>query len=683
VIPVLGRLLVLAALLFAAFGAPVGFVAGARHSRRGLALARNAAIGFAVCIIAANLLMEVALLTNDFSVSYVAEVGSRSTPLYFKIASLWASLSGSILFWAGILGVYAGGFVWLHGRSHREYMPYALGTLLVVSVFFTFLVASVADPFKPVFPVPMDGPGPNPLLQNHWLMVLHPPMLYMGYVGMAVPFAVAAAALFAGRLEPGWMVPLRRWMLAPWAFLSVGIAMGGWWSYAVLGWGGYWAWDPVENASLLPWLTCTAALHSALVTHRRGRLKTWTLMMVFVTFLLTLFGTFLTRSGVFNSVHAFTQSEIGPVFLTFIAAMFLFSLVLLATRDHVIEGVEPLEDEGTEKMGPLLVFLRRRLGPMHPLGREFQVFLQNLVFSIFAFTVLLGTTVPLLVEAIQNKRLSVGDPYFDGMALPLGVLLVFLMAVGPALPWGRMTPGAAARRFLPPFAGGVVAAGLAALAGFGAPYTLLALFVCGFALVANVEEFTAPVAARVRMQKEPVPVAAVRVFRRGRGRFGGHIAHIAVIMAVFAIALSKGYKREVDVTLDRGETVQVGKYGLTFIGARLEDLPSRQSLIASIQVSQNGRQVAVMEPMLNYFPTQREPVGTPAIRTRPSRDLYLSLVQVDPNGTNASMRILTMPGVWWLWVAAPLFALAALVIVWPQRRRAPAPVPAVAGKETA
>ncbi len=675
-ISILGRLLVMAALLFAAFGATVGISSGLRASRRGLELTRRAALAFGASLLAANALMIWALWTNDFSVGYVAEVGSLSTPDYFKIPSLWASLNGSILFWGGVLGFYAIAFAQAHRDEHREYMPWALGVLLAVGVFFTLLIASIANPFHPVFPVPTDGPGPNPLLQNHWLMAFHPPALYLGYVGLAVPFAMASAALMAGRLEPGWMAPLRRWTLIPWAFLTIGIAMGGWWSYAVLGWGGYWAWDPVENASFLPWLTATATLHSALVTHRRGTMKTWTLSLVMVTFLLTLFGTFLTRSGVFNSVHSFTQSDIGPVFLVFIGVVAVFSIVLLATRDHVLEASDHANTFAGTGMSASMRFLRRRMGPMHPLGREFAVFLQNLVFSIFTFTVLLGTVFPLLVEAVEGRRLSVGEPYFNRMAVPLGLLLVALMGVGPAVPWGRLAPSVAWRRFSPPLFGGIAGGVLAVAMGFDGAYTIFAFFLCGFALVGNLQEFTGPVRARMSAHRESAFVAAPKVFQRARRRYGGHVAHFAVIMTVLSMTLSMGYKVEKDYTLAPGETAKLGDWEATFTGAKLVRDPARDSLVTTLVLRRDGKEVGLLEPRLNYFPSQREPVGTPAVHSTAGADFYVSLMQVEPDGKWASFRVMHMPAVIWLWIAMPIFFLSALIILWPGRRQAPRTVPA-------
>ncbi|MFN7130951.1 MAG: heme lyase CcmF/NrfE family subunit, partial [Myxococcales bacterium] len=396
----LGQGLVLAALAAATVGAMVAFAGGVRRSADATAWARRFAYLFAALMIGANLLMEYALLTHDFSVSYVAHVGSRSTPTWVTIVSLWSSLEGSILFWGAVLGLYIAAATFFTRNRHPEYMPWALGMMLVCAVFFSFLIAGPANPFKPVAMPPADGPGPNALLQNHILMVIHPPMLYLGYVGMVVPFAMASAALFAGRLGHDFLRPLRLSLLVPWTFLTIGIVLGGWWAYEVLGWGGYWAWDPVENASLLPWLTATAAVHSIMVVERKGLLKGWTATLILSTFLLTILGTFMTRSGVFNSVHSFTQSDIGPTFLVFLAGALVFSVLLLAARISSMEAEGRVEDVKS---------------------REALFLVNNLLFVMLTLTVLLGTVFPLIVEAVKGQQISVGEPYFNRMAVPLGV----------------------------------------------------------------------------------------------------------------------------------------------------------------------------------------------------------------------------------------------------------------------
>ncbi len=324
-------------------------------------------------MIAANLLMVWALLARDFSVSYVAQVGSRAVPNWVAVVSLWSSLEGSILFWGLVIGCYVGVATWANRDQHPEYMPWAVAVWLACGAFFAFLLAGPAQPFQTVFPVPADGPGPNPLLQNHLLMAIHPPFLYLGFVGMTIPFGLASAALLTGRLGHDFLRPLRTWLMVPWTFLTVAIVLGGWWAYEVLGWGGYWAWDPVENASFLPWLTATAALHSALLTERKGVLKGWTVTLVLATFLLTILGTFMTRSGVFNSVHSFTQSAIGPTIFVFLVLSLTWSIALLALR------IDRLAAEGTVEPA---------------LGRDSLFLVNNLLFVLFTFTVLLGHRVP-------------------------------------------------------------------------------------------------------------------------------------------------------------------------------------------------------------------------------------------------------------------------------------------------
>ena len=426
----LGYAFVLLGLGCAAFGMVVGLVNGLRKRATGARWAFAATFGFGAFMLAANLTMEFALLTHDFSVSYVAQVGSTQTPTIFTIVSLWSALEGSILFWGLILARLPGGLrLDVTAREDPVYMSLALGVMLAVATFFAFLIAGPANPFEVLPNPPPDGPGPNPLLQNHVLMVVHPPMLYLGYVGMTVPFGVAMAALLKGEIGSAWMVPLRRWTLIAWTFLTVGIILGGWWAYAVLGWGGYWAWDPVENASFLPWLTATAFIHSTMVQERKRMLKLWTISLALASFVLTILGTFMTRSGVFNSVHSFTQSDIGPTFLVFIGVLLVACIGLLAVRGHLLVAEENISS---------------------PVSREMTILLNNLVFAALTFVVLVGTLHPLIAEGLFNKRVSVGAPYFDRLTLPFWVATLFLMGVGPMLPWGSADRAKLRGQFLLP-----------------------------------------------------------------------------------------------------------------------------------------------------------------------------------------------------------------------------------------
>ena len=659
-ISTLGTTLVLGGLLAAAFGAVVGIEGGLRHRPGALRIVLGAVTAFLVCMLGANLTMVYALVTHDFSVHYVAQVGSRATPLVYTVVSLWSALEGSILFWGAILAVY----VFAFARAHRNDPPtnplLALGTMMAVGVFFAFLIAGPANPFGRVSPVPPDGPGPNPLLQNHVLMVVHPPMLYLGYVGMVVPFGIAVAALLRGQLGDAWMATLRRWTLIPWTFLSVGIVLGSWWAYAVLGWGGYWAWDPVENASFLPWLTATAFLHSAMVQERRHTLKLWTLSLSLGSFLLTILGTFMTRSGVFNSVHSFTQSEIGPTFLVFLGIVLVFSIVLIAVR------------------GPLLV-------PEGSLGtvasRETAILVNNLLFAALTFTVLLGTVFPLVREAFSGVRISVGAPYFNRMAVPLGVAILFLMGVGPSLPWGRASPDTLRRQFVIPAAAGVAVALICLLAGLRGGLTLLTFGLGAFTAVVTLREMALPVRVRMREQHEPLARALWATATRARRRFGGYVVHLGVVLVFVAIAASQSYVDHTTATLTPGKGFQLGPYTVQLVGLRNGVDPHRRWTAAEVDVTDAAGRHHQLAPRMNFYERSTDPIGSPAIRSAAFEDLYLTLLAFDASTPSASFNAWIFPMVSWIWWSLPLFVLGGLFAAWPDRRRAradaaePVPVP--------
>jgi cytochrome c-type biogenesis protein CcmF len=644
----LGRVLVLVAVAAACYGTVVAFAAGRKHSLVGLRRAEQATYLFGAAMFCANLTMVRALLAHDFSVSYVAQVGSRSTPTWVTVVSLWSSLEGSILFWGLIVGGYACAFAWLLRRQAEDMMPYALGTVLFVAAFFAFLIAGPANPFLPVDPVPADGPGPNPLLQNHVLMVIHPPMLYLGYVGMTVPFAIAVAALMRADLRPAWLRTLRRWTMVPWTFLSIGIVLGGWWAYEVLGWGGYWAWDPVENASFMPWLAATAYLHATLVQERRRILKAWTLALVLAAFLLTILGTFMTRSGVFNSVHSFTQSSIGPIFLGFLAVLVIGSLVLLAGRSHL------LEPEGRVRS---------------PWAREAAFVVNNAIFAVFTFTVLLGTVFPLVVEAVQGAKMSVGEPYFNSMAVPIGLALVFLMGVGPALPWGEPRPQVVLRSLAAPAAFGAAVATVAALWLQRGTIAIVTFGLCAFAAWVNVRELLAPAWAAVRRQRAPAWRIVAEAFAGNRRRLGGYLVHLAVLLIAASIAASQTYRISTEASLRPGEHVVLGDYTFTFEGTRAEEQAHRFSLGARLHVAGADGPLGVLEPRLNYYPSQREPVGTPHVQSFIGHDLYASLLSAERDGSRVAVKLYVIPMVPWLWWSLPVLALGSLIGLLPRRRR--------------
>jgi len=639
----LGRYLILLSLLAATAGALVAFASAARRNDTGWRWTRRLAYAYAAAIAAANAMMIWALLRPDFSVGYVATVGSRSVPKWVAVVSLWSSLEGSILFWGFVLGVYLAAATWRSHASQAEYLPWASGVWLSTAAFFSLLLAGPAQPFATVPFPPSDGPGPNALLQNHVLMAVHPPFLYAGYVGITIPFGLAVAALFAGRLGAGLLRTLRIWLLVPWTFLTVAIVLGGWWAYEVLGWGGYWAWDPVENASLLPWLTATAALHSALLVERRAVLKGWTVSLVIASFLLTILGTFMTRSGVFNSVHAFTQSPIGPAILAFLALATVFSLVLLAWR------IDALAPEGRLEPG---------------LSRDTLLLLGNLLLIVFAFTVLIGTVFPLIVDAVRHQQMSVGRPYFDRMVVPLGVGLLILKGLGPALPWRRSSKPTLLGALLWPLVGAVLAAGVGLAAGARNAWTLLTLFFAGYAAQVALRELWRPVSQRLSRASAERP-------RIGRRRVAAHVVHLGAVVVFVGVAVSSTMGVSKEVALSKGESFAIGHYTLTFAGADVVSEAHREAVVARVDVAQDGRRLATMAPRMNYYASQQNPVGTPAVRSNVFEDLYLSLLNVDPSRQTLGLHALVNPMVGWIWAGMIVMALGAGVALLPARRPLP------------
>jgi cytochrome c-type biogenesis protein CcmF len=619
-----------------------------------------------VLVTIATIAMVVALVTHDFSVSYVAAVGSRSTPLLFTIISLWGALEGSILFWAWVLALYAAMVTWIYRHRTGNLLPYTATTLLCIILFFAILLVGPANPFESVWPVPLDGPGPNTLLQNHILMAVHPPLLYLGYVGMSVPFAFAVGAILSGEAaSTEWTRLSRRWMLASWGFLSAAIIAGMWWSYEVLGWGGYWAWDPVENASFLPWLTATAYLHSVMVQERRGVLRLWTLNLCVATFVLTILGTFLTRSGILSSVHSFTTGAIGYYFLAFIAIVLVFSMVLVAGNS------ERVRSKGT-------------LGGA--VSRETVFLLNNMFLTAVMLTVLIGTLYPLIAEAVRGVKVSVGEPFFNRMTLPAMVALIFLMGVGPALPWGGVTWEDARRRLLPPVLGAVLLGASAILVGARDVYTILAYTFVGYAAMANLREYWIGMRARRRAHGEGWTTALRRLVGGNRRRYGGYVAHIGVLFVALGVAASSSFRSEREATLVPGQTLTVEGKTVRLVEVWGREEPQRSVIGATMEVlDRNSVVIGTMQPRMNFYHVSDEPVPTPDVRSNLRGDLYINLMSFDPRGAHATVKVIVEPLVPWIWFGGLVMVIGAIIGIFhgPGRRDAPRPSAGSAGSAAA
>jgi cytochrome c-type biogenesis protein CcmF len=620
-----------------------------RHDDRLLQLGRRFVFAVLIAAVLAVVVMEWALISHDFSLQYVAENNARATPLLFTITGLWAALEGSILLWALVLGGYLA-FVAHRFRSRATDPLVAWATIvgLLVALFFFALMLGPANPFKTLSTVPADGSGPNALLQNHPLMAFHPPMLYLGYVGFTVPFSFAIAALITGRFGEGWLADTRRATLVAWGFLSVGIILGAWWSYEVLGWGGYWAWDPVENASLLPWLTATAFIHSVIVQERRGMLRVWNLSLVVATFCLTILGTFLTRSGVINSVHSFTESDIGPWLLGFLGVVALGSIGLIAWRGDRLRTPGRIDS---------------------PVSRESAFLANNLLFAGLAFVVLLGTVYPLLAEALQGRRLSVGEPYFDRMATPVGIALLFFMAVAPALPW-RATTGEVLRRRLlvPAWAGGATML-VALVLGVRGFTGVLVYGLAAFALAGIVRQFVVGARARRTAYHEPWPVAAGQAVRANPRLYGGLVVHVGVVLIAVALAASGSSSTRREVRLARGESATVAGYRVTYLGSKESRTAQKATVKARVRIQHGDDDLGVYAPAISSFPGTNDGIGTPSVRTGLFRDVYLTLISSPNHRGRVTIGVAVNPMVVWLWIGGGVIAVGTGVALIPTLRR--------------
>ncbi|HEY0671799.1 MAG TPA: heme lyase CcmF/NrfE family subunit [Longimicrobiales bacterium] len=644
----IGVTAVTASLVLAILGAIAAMVGARRGNERLTSAARSIAYVIFLFMFIANAAMIYALVTHDFSISYVAQVGSRATPVFFTIISLWSSLEGSILFWGLVLSGFTAAATWFNRGRLGTLGDYANGTMLAVGIFFYLLLIGPANPFLPVSPVPMDGPGPNPLLQNHILMAIHPPFLYMGYVGMTVPFAFAIGALLSGKLDDTWIRETRRWTITAWMFLSLAIMMGMWWSYEVLGWGGYWAWDPVENASFMPWLTATAFLHSVMVQERRHMLRVWNLSLIIATFTLTILGTFLTRSGVLSSVHAFSEGPIGKWFLAFIAILLVFSLILLTGRSEELRTSGKIEN---------------------PVSRETVFLINNLLLTAFTFTVLLGTLFPLVAEAIRGVKVSVGAPFFNQMTVPLCAALLFMVGVGPALPWRGGDKETLKRKFYVPAAFGLMGALVAIVLGSRSVYGVLSFTFAFFALATNAQEFWQGARARMRAHGENFALALGRLIRSNNRRFGGYTAHLGVVALALGVAASSEFKTERQATLRPGETMQIKGYTLRFDKLWGREEPHRIVIGADLIVLKGNREVGKLDPRTNFYRARNEPVPTPSVRERPLHDLYANLMSFERDGSSATFIVYHEPLVGWIWYGGFIVAIGAIIGLMRPRKR--------------
>jgi len=640
----LGRAALTVGLVGAVFGLIAAVMGTRQNDPKVLRLMPRFALLSGIASVGAFACMEWAMITRDFSLAYVQKVGSWSTPALFNFTAVWSALEGSILLWLMVLTLLTIGIaVKYRAKLTDPMVGWALATMFFVGIFFFVLTLGPANPFALGPKGVLDGPGPNPLLQNHILVLFHPPILYLGYVGFTVPFAFAIGALVTGRVGEGWLVETRRWALFSWGFLTFGIVLGSWWSYEVLGWGGVWAWDPVENASFIPWLTGTAYIHSVLVQERRGMLRVWNLSLLVSTFALTILGTFLTRSGVLNSVHAFSDSHIGPYLLTFFAVILVVSVVLIGWRGDLLRSPGTIDS---------------------PVSREGAFLANNVLFSVFAFIVLLGTVFPLIVEAVQNRQLVVGEPFFDRLGVPVGLTMLFLMCVAPVLPWRKASGELLSQRLFWPAWGGTLALFVSVTVGATGIEPLLTFFLGGFAAGAALRQLV---------------LATRRQGLRGLvGRAnGGMVVHIGVILIAVALAASNSFTRSQELTLKTNQPATWGGHTFELVGFEKTETDRLTRIAARITVDGTER-----APAVTKYLKMGNNIGTPSVRSSVVNDIYITIEPpVKMDSGVAKIKIFIKPMVMWIWIGGILMVAGTVLAMFPgSRRRRPtdavsAPVP--------
>jgi cytochrome c-type biogenesis protein CcmF len=598
--------------------------------------------------------MWAGLLTDAFELRNVAEYTTSTLSPQYKLTALWGSQAGSLLLWAWLFSGFSSLAVYTNRARNRELMPVVVGVLMVIALFFLSLLSFVTSPFETLASAPAEGRGLNPLLQNFYMQI-HPPMLYLGFVGLSIPFAFAIAALVTRKLDSGWIQSIRRWTIFSWLFLGIGILLGAKWAYETLGWGGYWAWDPVENAAFMPWLVATAFLHSVMVQERRGMLKVWNMVLVILTFSLCLFGTFLTRSGVISSVHAFGESTLGPFFLGFIVAVLVGSLGLLITRVPLLRSEHSLESY---------------------VSREAIFLFNNLLLVGLAFAVFWGTVFPILTEAARGERITVGQGYYDQVALPIGAALLVLTGVGPLIPWRKASPAQLRRRFAwPVMIAAVAAVPLLVLTDLPESPWAAAVAITGVFVAACIGgEVWRGLKVRHALGGVSWPGAFLSMVARNRRRYGGYAVHLGIVVLFIGLAGSKAFATEVDVVVPEGARAEVAGYSIVNEGATTSQDAHKERVSVTLGVERDGARVATMRPGRDTFAVDGTQAAVVAIDSSPTRDLYMVLTQLRPNGT-AAVSVFVNPLVMWLWIAGAIIAAGGLLAAWPgppSPRREPA-----------
>ena len=642
----LGSFTLLAAFVACAY-AIAASVAGAR--RRSPRIIQSGVGAFylvtALMTLASSIIIH-AFVTQDYSIRYVDRYSDSVQPLFYKLTSYWGGLDGSIMFWVFLLSVFGALAVRSNRERQRELIPYVVAVIAAVQLFFLFVMIVLKDPFATYLAeTPADGRGLNPLLQNPY-MAIHPPSLYTGFVGMTIPFAFGMAALITGYLDDSWLRAVRRWTMFSWLFLTLGLTLGMIWAYEELGWGGFWGWDPVENAGALPWFTATAFLHSVMVQERRSMLRVWNVTLVILTFLLTIVGTYMTRSGIVQSVHAFGEDpQLGGLFLGFMAVVVVFSFGWVIYRMPLLQARNELESW---------------------LSREAAFLVNNWILLFSAFFILFATLFPTLSEAVTGQRITVGPPFFNTWMVPIGLVLLFLTGIGPLLAWRKSSPGNLIYQFAWPAGLAVATAAGLYLIGFQVWVSGLCFALCAFVLGTLSQEFVRGGLVRREATGTDLLTAMVGLVMRSRRRYGGYIVHAGIVLMFLGFAGS-GYKQEQQVLLNPGESVEIGRFEVRHDRLSESDDGQKQMITAHMSVLRDGEAAGELYPARWFFRKhETEPTTEVAMRRSISEDLYVTLATYDLGDQSAAFQVTVNPLVNWIWLGFALLAFGTGIALLPE-----------------
>jgi cytochrome c-type biogenesis protein CcmF len=642
---VLSWLLTLFSLVGGAYGAY-------RGKRRWFLAVCNSTVSTCIGLLIAMAALAYQFLNDDYTNQFVWQFSNRSMPPIYKFTAIWGGMDGSMLLWAAILSVSCAIVAFRAPHQPFRLMPWVVVAANSTLFFFLTVVCFFTNPFRYINApfIPPDGNGLNPLLQNPY-MAVHPPMLYLGFTTFAIPYAFCIGALLSGDLSNNWIRLTRRWTLIAWGFLTIGIVLGGHWAYLELGWGGFWAWDPVENASFLPWLTGTAFLHSVMVQERKDMLKVWNVWLIVLTYGLTVFGTFLTRSGIVQSVHAFASTDIGWIFLSYLIFLVVWTVWLLKKRSSELAPSRHIESI---------------------LSRESAFLLNNLLFLSICFAILWGVMFPVFSEAVTGHKQTIGIPFFNAVTLPLFLAMLFLMGVGPLIAWRKASLKNLRKTFLSPFLSGMVVSAIFAWAGVESVYAIMSYGICFFVLMTIGGEFHRGIKVqRSTSTTNSLVTNTATLFRRHRTRYGGYVVHFGVLVMTIAITASMAHKTEREFTLAVGETTQIGRFEFTLSDMRTTNTTNYDALQTEVKLGKSGGDtLSTLTPELRRYRRNQESTSEVAIRSSLREDVYLVLAGLDDSGTRAALKVYINPLQVWLWIGTWVVLLGTITVLVPSRATA-------------